>query len=59
MNYTIIFKKILNLLINLIKDEVLKSANTKEIDKVISPLIDKEGAYHIQNVNTYDSRLKN
>ena len=75
-------------------DEVLDSANAKEIAKVISPLIDddilfctdgnriyqafsktlklthkiinasagehvKEGAYHIQNVNAYDSRLKN
>jgi len=75
-------------------DAVLESANTKEIAKVISPLIDKdvllcsdgnriyqafakaqklthkiinasrgehttEGAYHIQNVNAYDSRLKN
>ncbi len=75
-------------------DEVLDSANAKEIGKVISPLIDedillctdgnriyqafsktfklthkiinasagehiKEGAYHIQNVNAYDSRLKN
>jgi len=75
-------------------DAVLQSANTKEISKVISPLIDKdillcsdgnriyqaftkaqklthkiinaskgehtiEGAYHIQNVNAYDSRLKN
>ncbi len=75
-------------------DAVLKSANTEEIDKVISPLIEEdvllcsdgsriykafvkihklthkvitasagehgiEGAYHIQNVNAYDSRLKN
>jgi transposase-like protein len=75
-------------------DAVLESANEKEIEKVISPLIDKdvllcsdgnriyqafaktfnlthkiinasagehikEGAYHIQNVNAYDSRLKN
>ena len=75
-------------------DAVLESANTEEISKVISPLIDddvllcsdgnriyqvfarkhnlthkiinasagehiKEGAYHIQNVNGYDSRLKN
>ena len=75
-------------------DAVLDHANTKEITKIISPLIDKdvllcsdgnriysafakalnithkvinasagehvkEGAYHIQNVNAYDSRLKN
>ena len=75
-------------------DAVLDHANTQEITKVISPLIDKdvllgsdgnriysafanalhithkvinasagehfkEGAYHIQNVNAYDSRLKN
>ena len=75
-------------------DAVLDSANTEEISRVISPLIDndvllcsdgsriyqafakmknlthkiinasageyiKEGAYHIQNVNAYDSRLKN
>ncbi len=75
-------------------DAVLENANTEEISRVISPLIDKdvllcsdgsriyqafakmqnlthkiinasagehtkEGAYHIQNVNAYDSRLKN
>jgi IS1 family transposase len=75
-------------------DAVLDSANTEEISRVISPLIDKdvllcsdgnriyqafakmqhlthkiinasagehtkEGAYHIRNVNAYDSRLKN
>ena len=75
-------------------DAVLNHTNTKEITKIISPLIDKdvllcsdgnriysafanalnithkvinasagehvkEGAYHIQNVNAYDSRLKN
>jgi len=75
-------------------DSILTHANTQEITKVISPLIDedvllcsdgnriysafakalhithkvinasagehvKEGAYHIQNVNAYDSRLKN
>ena len=75
-------------------DAILKSANTKEINRVIYPLIEedillcsdgsriykafakihklthkiinasagehiKEGAYHIQNVNAYDSRLKN
>jgi len=75
-------------------DAILEHANTEEITKVISPLIDKdvllcsdgnriysafanalnithkvinasagehvkEGAYHIQNVNAYDSRLKN
>lgn len=75
-------------------DAILDHANTEEIAKVISPLIDKdvllcsdgnriysafanalgithkvinasagehikEAAYHIQNVNAYDSRLKN
>ena len=75
-------------------DAVLESANTEEINRVISPLVEDdvlicsdgsriykaftkmhklthkiinasagehiiEGAYHIQNVNAYDSRLKN